>query len=291
MKRRHFTRSLALAGFAFAPIAGWAGQKGTAGSDALWRSIEADVGGRFGVAVFDTATTRMSGHRLDERFPMCSTFKWIAAAQVLQRVDAGQEQLERRIRFGREVLLSHSPVTEQGVGGEGMTLAELCAATITVSDNAAGNLLLDSFGGPAALTRYIRGLGDTVTRLDRREPELNESIPGDPRDTTSPRAMAGLLRAVLLGDVLSAAGRDQLRRWMEATETSDHRLRAGLPAGWRLASKTGTGPRGSTNDIGVYWPPDGRAPLIVAVYQTGSSAPIEAREAAIARVAAAVTGS
>jgi len=293
MKRRQFARGLALAGFALSPLAGLAAQRSVQGDgdgEALWRGIEDEVGGRFGVAVLDTGSGRLAGHRLDERFPMCSTFKWVAAALVLQRVDAGQEQLQRRIRFGREVLLSHSPVTEQRVGGDGMTLAELCAATISVSDNAAGNLLLDSFGGPAALTRYVRGLGDSVTRLDRNEPTLNESLPGDPRDTTSPRAMAGLLRTLLLGDALSAASRAQLRRWMEATQTSDRRLRARLPSGWSLASKTGTGPRGSTHDIGVYWPPGERPPLVVAVYQTGSAAPLSALEAAIARVAARVTG-
>lgn len=290
MKRRQFTRSLALAGFALSPFTIAAEQKTAAKHEAVWRSIEVEVGGRLGVAVLDTGTGQLDGHRLDERFPMCSTFKWVAAAQVLQRVDAGLEQLERRIRFGREVLLSHSPVTEHHTGGDGMSLGELCAATITVSDNAAGNLILDSFGGPAALTRYMRSLGDSVTRLDRNEPTLNESIPGDPRDTTSPRAMAGLLRTALLGEVLSAASRDRLRGWMEATETSDRRLRAGLPAGWRLASKTGTGLHGSTNDIGVYWPPGGRAPVVLAVYQTGSTAPLEAREAAIARVAARVIG-
>jgi beta-lactamase class A len=293
MKRREFARGLAMAGFALSPLAGWAAPRSTQGSgddETLWRAIEAEVGGRFGVAVLDTGSGHIAGHRLDERFPMCSTFKWVAAAQVLQRVDAGQEQLQRRIRFGREVLLSHSPVTEQRVGGDGMTLAELCAATITLSDNAAGNLILESFGGPAALTRYVRGLGDAVTRLDRNEPTLNESVPGDPRDTTSPRAMAGLLRKLLLGDALSAASRAQLRRWMEATETSDRRLRAGLPAGWHLASKTGTGPGGSTNDVGVYWPPDERPSLVVAVYQTGSTAPLAPLEAGIARVAARVTG-
>lgn len=291
MKRRHFARGLALAGFALSPLAGLAAQRSTrSDGEAFWHDIEAGVGGRFGVAMLDTGSGQVRGQRLDERFPMCSTFKWIAAAQVLQRVDAGQEQLQRRVRFGREVLLSHSPVTERRVGGDGMTLAELCAATITVSDNAAGNLLLDSFGGPAALTRYVRGLGDTVTRLDRNEPTLNESIPGDPRDTTSPRAMAGLLQTLLLGDALSTTSREQLRRWMEATQTSDRRLRAALPAGWRLASKTGTGPRGSTHDIGVYWPPGERPPLVVAVYQTGSTAPLAALEAAIARVAARVTG-
>jgi beta-lactamase class A len=254
----------------------------------LWLDIEASAGGRLGVAVLDTGTGRFTGHRLDERFPMCSTFKWLAAALVLQRVDAGQERLDRRIRFGREVLLPHSPVTELHAGGDGMTLGELCEATITTSDNAAANLILDTFGGPPAVTRHARTLGDTMTRLDRTEPALNEARPGDPRDTSTPRAMATALRSAVVGDALSPASRQQLANWLEATRTNGKRLRADLPAGWRMGSKTGTGARGSTNDVGVFWPP-GRAPVAVAVFLTESKAPADVREAAIASVARRVT--
>jgi beta-lactamase class A len=257
-------------------------------ADAPWRDIERDARGRLGVAVLDTADGHLAGHRLDERFPMCSTFKWLAAAMVLARVDAGTEGLDRRIRFGREVLLPHSPVTSEHAGRAGMTLAELCEATITVSDNAAANLILAQYGGPASLTRYARSLGDRHTRLDRTEPALNEATPGDPRDTTTPAAMVGALRAALLGDALSPASRQQLQAWMEATRTNLKRLRADLPEGWRLGSKTGTGARGSTNDVGVYWPP-GRPPVVVAVYLTESNAPDAQRQWAIARVARWVT--
>lgn len=254
-----------------------------------WKAIEAASGGRLGVAVLDTAGGPVQGWRLDERFPMCSTFKWLASAFVLNRVDQGQERLDRRIRYGRDVLLPHSPVTQRHVDG-GMTLAELCEATITVSDNAAANLILKTYGGPAALTRYARSLGDRQTRVDRYEPQLNEARPGDPRDTTTPRAMAGTLRAALVGDALSPGSREQLARWMEATSTNGKRLRADLPAGWRMGSKTGTGARGSTNDVGIFWPP-GRSPVIVAVYLTQTEAPEDARNAAVAAVARAVTRS
>lgn len=293
MDRRRFNRQLAWALAGSSPLLARAQQKNTdqpAGLGAShWQGIESAAAGRLGVAVLDTASGSVQGHRLDERFPMCSTFKWLAAALVLHRVDAGQEQLDRRIRFGREVLLPHSPVTQQHAGGDGMTLAQLCEATITVSDNAAGNLILDSFGGPAALTRYARTLGDTMTRLDRMEPELNEAAPGDPRDTTTPRAMATALRATVVGDALSAPSRAQLARWLEATSTNGKRLRADLPDGWRMGSKTGTGARGTTNDVGVFWPP-GRAPLVVAVYLTDTTAPEAARSGAVAQVARAVTG-
>jgi beta-lactamase class A len=170
-----------------------------------------------------------------------------------------------------------------------MTLAQLCEATITVSDNAAGNLILASFGGPPAVTRYARTLGDTATRLDRWETKLNDAIPGNPRDTTTPRAMATALRATMVGNALSAGSRAQLVRWMEATRTNAQRLRADLPAGWRLGSKTGTGARGTTNDVGVFWPP-GRAPVVVAAFLTNTTQPEATRNAALARVARRVTG-
>ena len=175
-----------------------------------WREIEVSVAGRLGVAVLDTATGGVDGHRLDERFPMCSTFKFLAAAMVLARVDAGRERLDRRVVVSRGSLLEWAPVTSRHVGGAGMTVAELCEAAITVSDNTAANLLLASAGGPAAVTAFARHVGDAVTRLDRTEPTLNEATPGDPRDTSTPRAMAQTLRRVMLGDALSDAGRAQI---------------------------------------------------------------------------------
>jgi len=254
-----------------------------------WVDIEASVGGRLGVAVLDTASGELAGHRLDERFPMCSTSKFLAVALVLARVDAGQERLDRRIVVPREAVLNWAPVTSKRVGGEGMTVAELCEAAITVSDNTAANLLLDSAGGPAGVTAFARRIGDGVLRLDRMEPVLNDAIPGDPRDTTTPRAMAQTLRSVLLGGVLSDAGRARIVAWMSATTTGTRRLRAGVPFDWRVADKTGTGDLGTTNDIGVLWPPR-RAPLVVVAYLTECKAPDDARAAALADVARSVTG-
>ena len=254
-----------------------------------WREIEVSVAGRLGVAVLDTGTGELVGHRLDERFAMCSTFKFIAVAMVLARVDGGQERLDRRIEVTQSALLDWSPVTSKRVGGAGMTVDELCAAAITVSDNAAANLLLAASGGPAAVTAFARRIGDDVTRLDRTEPTLNEGTPGDPRDTSTPRAMAQTLRRVLLGDALSDVNRDRLLKWMTAVETGVNRLPAGLPPGWRIAHKTGTGRLGTTNDIGVVWPPQG-APRVVVGYLTECKAPGDAREAALASVARSVAG-
>lgn len=292
MDRRNFGRAaVALVGgwpvaYAFGDAEPARKNLGKARGD-RWRTIEVAVGGRLGVAVLDTGTGELVGHRLDERFAMCSTFKFLAAALVLARVDAGQERLDRRIVVKREALLDWSPVTSQHVGGIGMTLAALCEAAITISDNAAANLLLASFGGPAALTAFARRIGDGVTRLDRTEPTLNEGAPGDPRDTSTPRAMAQTLRSALLGNTLSDASRAQLVQWMRANTTGARRLRAGVPSDWRVADKTGTGRLGTTNDIAVMWPPS-RAPLVVVSYLTECTAATDAREAALANVGRSV---
>ena len=248
-----------------------------------WRAIEGAVGGRLGVAVLDTAGGAPAGHRLDERFPMCSTFKVLAAALALARVDAGQERLDRRVAVAPADLLEWAPVARLHVGA-GMSVAELCEAAVTVSDNTAANLLLAALGGPAGVTAFVRGIGDATTRLDRDEPSLNEARPGDPRDTSTPRAMAATLRTLALGSALSEAGRARWLQWMTASTTGAKRLRAGVPAGWRVADKTGTGRLGTTNDVGLLWPP-GRAPLVVVSYLTECPAPSDAREAALAAVA------
>ena len=255
----------------------------TPGPAAQLAALERRYGGRLGVAILDARSGRRINHRGEERFPMCSTFKWLAAALVLSRVDRGVERLDRRIVFGRDALVTHSPVTEQHVGKPGMTLAALCHAAITLSDNTAANLLLASFGGPAGLTAFARSLGDTRTRLDRIETALNEAIPGDPRDTTTPAMMLADMRVLLLGDALSAASRRQLIDWLVANKTGDERLRAGFPPDWRVGDKTGTSNNGITNDVAIAWPP-GRSPLLVAAYYDSRDATTEQRNAVLADV-------
>jgi beta-lactamase class A len=248
--------------------------------------IETESGGRLGVAVLDTRDGARAGHRAGERFPMTSTFKLLAAAALLARVDAGQDQLERRIRYEEKHLVTYSPVTGERVGG-GMTLAEICEAAVTLSDNTAGNLLLANIGGPDGLTAFVRKLGDTMTRLDRIETELNEATPGDARDTTTPAAMAGNIRALVLGKALSSRSRERLKTWLVGNKTGDARLRAGLPKDWIVGEKTGSGGHGTTNDVGLFWPP-AREPVIVAAYLTGTRAPEAQRNATLAAVGSAV---
>ncbi len=215
---------------------------------------------------------------------MCSTFKLLAAAAVLHRVDLKQERLTRFVTYTRADLLEYAPVTKAHVDEGGMTLGGLCAAAIQRSDNTAGNLLLKAIGGPEGLTRYARSLGDKETRLDRIEPFLNSALPGDERDTTTPAAMVEDLRALLLGDALKPAARDQLDTWLAGNETGADLLRAGLPGDWKVGDKTGRGANGATNDIAILRPP-GRQPILVAVYSVGSTASQAERQRAIAEVA------
>ncbi|WP_347339903.1 class A beta-lactamase [Bradyrhizobium guangdongense] len=233
--------------------------------------------------MLDTTTGIPIHHKGDERFPMCSTFKVLAAAAILKDVGSKLEGLERRVRIEQADLVASSPVTSKHVGGDGMTLRELCDAAITMSDNTAGNALLKNIGGPAGLTSFARSLGDDITRLDRTETELNEATPDDPRDTTTPNAMAANYRRLLLGDVLPPEGRDQLGKWLIANKTGDTRLRAGLPQGWRVGDKTGAGEHGTCNDVAIVWPRE-RSPLIIAVYLTGATLDPNGRNDVIASV-------
>ncbi|ERJ19993.1 beta-lactamase protein [Salinisphaera shabanensis E1L3A] len=251
---------------------------------ATMHKLEKRHGGRLGVCVLDTGSDRYIAQRGDERFLLCSTFKVVAAAMILSRVDAGEESLDRHIDYATADLVTYSPETEKHAG-TGMTLGAICRAAITLSDNTAGNLMLQSLGGPKALTAFMRSLGDDVTRLDRYETALNEYTPGNPHDSTTPRAMVGLMQKILLGDRLTSSSRDQLIARLEANETGDNRLRAGLSESWRIGDKTGSGGNNTANDIAITWP-EGGAPVLIATYYTGSSASKAQRDRVLADVGA-----
>ncbi|WP_175755477.1 PEN family class A beta-lactamase, Bcc-type [Burkholderia cepacia] len=245
--------------------------------------LESSVGGRLGVCAIDTASGRVIEHRADERFPFCSTFKAMLSAAVLAQSVARPALLQQRVTYTRADLVDYSPVSEKHVG-EGMTVAALCEAAIQYSDNSAANLLMKLLGGPSAVTAYARSIGDDTFRLDRWETELNTALPGDLRDTTTPAAMAASMRVLMVGDALPAAQRAQLVAWMRGNKVGDKRLRAGVPAGWTVGDKTGTGDYGTTNDAGVVWSPS-RAPIAVAVYYTQARADARSKDDVIASVA------
>jgi beta-lactamase class A len=253
------------------------------GLESSLQAIEKKSGGRLGVAVL--YPQRKTPYHLhgDQRFPMCSTFKFLAASLILKRVDQGKEKLDRAISYTKADLVTYSPETEKHAGGS-MKVSELCKAALTLSDNTAANLLLASFGGPPAITAFARSIGDNMTRLDRTETSLNEATPGDPRDTTTPDAMLQNLQHILLGDVLKPESRKQLTDWMLANTTSSAKFRAVVPAGWKVADKTGSGDHGTNNDIGVLWTPDGK-PIVVTSYLTETTISTDACNAIHADVA------
>lgn len=243
-------------------------------------ALERRHGGRLGVAILDTGTGLRAAHRGGEPFLLCSTFKLLLAAAVLARVEHGEEKLDTRIAFNESAVLDYAPITKQHIGPPGMTIAELCEAAITLSDNTAANLLLQSIGGPAALTRYARTLGDTFTSLDRTEPSLNAY------DTTTPSAMLGDMQAVLLGNALSQISRKLLTHWLLSCQTGLQSLRAGIPAGWEIGDKTGQWDGygvGANNDIAIVWPP-GRKPLLVTAYYMNHATDPGGRKAVLAEV-------
>ena len=248
--------------------------------------LEAKAAGlRIGVAAIDVSTNRRVDYRADERFLMCSTFKVLAAAAVLKRVDENKEKLDRFVPYGEGQLQSYAPVTRAHVKEGGMTLEALCAAAIEQSDNTAANLLLEAIGGPEKWTEFARALGDKATRLDHTEPELNMARPGQDDDTTTPAAMCADLQRLLTSDFLSVASRAKLEAWMQQNQTGLKMVRASLPADWKVGDKTGrNSDNGATNDIAVVRPPGG-GPIFIAIYTVNPADSQEARDTLVAEAA------
>ncbi|MDR7026707.1 class A beta-lactamase [Rhizobium rosettiformans] len=247
------------------------------------KRVEQRLDMRVGFAVIDTGDGTVTGYRQDERFAMASTFKALACAAALSR---GEAVLAKKTTIRQADLLPHSPVTEKRVGTS-INTRDLCEMTLRTSDNAAANAILRALGGPAEVTGFLRQIGDETTRLDRYEPELNEAKPGDPRDTTTPQAMAGTLRRLLLQDALDPQARDQLEEWMAANAVAGGLLRSRLPEGWQIADRSGAGGHGTRGVIALARPPQG-APLVIAIYMDGTKHPLKVRDAAIAEIGAAI---
>jgi beta-lactamase class A len=253
---------------------------GALAADDLFGDVERRSGGRLGIAALDTETGRRLDHRANERFALCSTFKFLLSAAVFARIDAGLENPNRIIPFGQRDIVITSPITSQHIGG--MSVFALLQATLQASDSTAANLLLASLGGPEAWTAFARMIGDRVSRLDRNEPDLNFVGAGDLRDTTTPAAMLNNLQSILLGQVLTDASRQKLEDWMVSATTGLKRLRAGIPKDWKVADRTGTSYT-VRNDIALLRPP-GRGPILVSVYTDGVTLPDWKADALIAQV-------
>lgn len=252
-------------------------------------ALQKRSGGRIGLFALHSGSRAQIAFQADQRFAFCSTFKLLLAAAVLARVDAGQLSLDKPIRFGSNDIVAHAPITSARlVNGRGaMSVGELCEAIVTVSDNPAANLLFPLVGGPPGLTRFLRELGDQYTRSDRIEPALNSNLAGDERDTTTPAAFVASMEALLLGNRLSEEAVHLLLGWMVSSTTGLQRLRAGLPQGWRAGDKTGTGANGAVNDVAILWKPE-QAPLLMAVFMTGSEQSVDELNAIHAELAGLV---
>jgi len=289
MKRHTFTAG------ALAAVSGMRAVAFAQDIDTKLAQLEEASGGRLGVAVFDAHGVQRVSYRPGERFIMCSTFKLLAVADALTRVDAGTLSLEQRVQFTKADLLEYAPAAKQHVGRGWMTVREIFAAVIELSDNTAANLLVKSVGGPADVTRYLRSIGDRFTRLDRIEPALNRPV--GILDTTTPESMGfDACRLLLQRKLLSASSRALLTGWLRRSTTGLDLLRAGFPSTWRAGDKTGMGgghtPSGDSdtrNDVAVVWPP-GRSPFVAAVYLTGVTVAAEKRDAVIADVGRLIAG-
>jgi beta-lactamase class A len=262
-----------------------ANQAAIADADARFEAIRSTLGpgGRIGVAAIHTGSGRRLLFDAGSRYPLASTFKLPLAAMVLAEAEAGRLRLDEELPFAPEDPLDNSPIVAANLGRGRLAVEPLAAAIVVRSDNSAANMLLRRLGGPPALTRFMRAAGDPITRLDRYEMELGTNLPGDPRDTTTPSAMAGLVRTLVVGNRLSLASRARLVEWLTTSVPGADRLRSGLPADWRFGHKTGTASNGGVNDVGIAWPP-GRAPIVIASYQSGGTAGMPARAAAHAAV-------
>lgn len=232
--------------------------------------LERTYHAHLGLYAVDTGTGREVTWNDARRFSYNSTVKSFLAAAVLKK--NGIDGMDRVLHYGRSDLTANSPVSEKHVD-TGMTRRALCDAAVRYSDNTAANVLFKDIGGPGRLGAFLTSeLHDEVTRTDRYEPYLSRWSPGEQHDTSTPHQMASDLRGLVLGHTLPTAERRQLTDWLRTNTTGDTTIRAGLPKGWIVGDKTGTGSYyGARDDIAVIWPP-GRQPLVMAIltYRDGT---------------------
>uniref|UniRef100_UPI0036D92D7B class A beta-lactamase n=1 Tax=Photorhabdus sp. RM322S TaxID=3342825 RepID=UPI0036D92D7B len=284
MKHSPLRRSLLLAGITLPLVnftfPAWAGAIPSSLHQQL-AELENRTKGRLGVTLINTANGQEIQYRGNERFPFCSTFKLMLVAAVLHKSMSQSELLAKHINYSESDLQSYAPIARKNLN-QGMNITQLCAATLQYSDNTAANLLIKELGGLEAVNRFAQGLDDRAFRLDRWEPDLNSAIPDDPRDTTTPAAMATSVKKIVLGETLATPQREQLVVWLKGNTTGDASIRAGTPDGWVVGDKTGGGDYGTSNDVAVLWPPEGGSPVVLAVYFTQHQKDAESRRDVLA---------
>ncbi|KAB0479732.1 class A beta-lactamase [Vibrio chagasii] len=244
--------------------------------------IESRVSARIGVAVYDSATKQTWSYKGDERFPMMSTFKTLACANLLYDAENKGLDLDSKVSIKSEDLIVWSPVTKELVD-KGISLRDACSATMTMSDNTAANIVLGGIDGPNGLTEFLRSIGDSNTRLEHLEPELNHARPDDARDTTTPKSIVMTLNELMYGDTLSQASKSTLKGWMMGNKVSDGMFRSILPSGWNIADRSGAGAYGSRAITAIVWS-EHRDPLIISVALTETEFTLQERDKVINEV-------
>lgn len=247
------------------------------------QSEEEKLNARIGIAVIDKESGMTWSYRGDEAFPINSTHKAYLCAALLEKVDQKKLALSDRTTLSKRDLVTYSPITEKLLPPQTASNAQLCEAAVSYSDNTAANKVLETIGGVAGFNGFMRSIGDQKTRLDRKEPELNEGTPGDPRDTTTPVAAVRSLDQIFFSDVLSQRSKAELKTWMINDKVAADLLRKTMPSGWGIADKTGAGGYGSRSIVAVVYP-SGKKPLLVSIYITNTKATIGESNAAIARM-------
>ena len=250
------------------------------------RKIESELNSHIGVSILTVNSNESWSYKGNERVPLTSTFKTLLCANLLSNADKGNIALDEKVAVEKDKLITYSPVIEKHIG-KSVSLYDSCSATMTTSDNTAANIVLQKIGGPITLTKFIRNIGDDITRLDRYEPELNEGKPGDLRDTTTPNAITKTLNELLFGSALSEESQNQLKQWMIDNKVSDHLLRSILPSDWIIADRSGAGGYGSRSITSVFWP-ENTSPFIVSIYITQTKASFEQRNEAIVKIGKAI---
>lgn len=250
------------------------------------KKIESDFNGRVGVYALNTETGKVFEYRGKERFPLCSSFKSFLAAAVLHQDQKKPGFLQEMVKYNDRKMEPHSPITGAHQKS-GMTVYDMAKATLQYSDNGAANMLMDRYiNGPEGMTKFMKGLGDDKFRLDRWELDLNSAIPGDPRDTSTPKAVTNSLNMLISGDIFDAEHQKTFEEWMIGNTTGNARIRSSVPEGWVVGDKTGTcGNYGTANDHAIIWPKDSSSPMIVSIYTTRNEKDAQHSDAVIAQLA------
>ncbi len=245
-------------------------------------ALESNAEERVGVFAVNTANDYVIEYRANEVFPTGCTSQVIGVSAVLKKSMSDPSLLLTNIKFSEEELEEWSPLTRKYVT-TGMQIQDLCAASISFSDNTSMNLLLKIIGGVQGMNDFAQSIGDLSFRQDNDWPaEAFSGGVNNLKDSSTPKSMVESLRKLTIGEVLDKSQRDLLITWLIGTQTGAYRIRSAIPNAWVVGNKTGTGAAyGSTNDLAIVWPPN-HAPILLGIYYTNNNEHAKKREDIVA---------